>query len=239
MASRRILVMAVLACLSCTCTTIEFENPAASRVSVTPPASNREIPRLNAVSPEYYVAEEDVGFYINYSGWDPDGGALGTGQRFTVFQMRDKIADMVARADRFVILAVFLFDNVYSEGELMRDMARELATLLVEKKQQRPDITIAVILDDSHRAYGRRVSSAERAFRKAGIDVFYSDLIGGLKYGRFPGLFEASAHVSRILHRATGNVWGMAGATLLAWLRVPGPFNIDGEAISLEMLYNS
>ena len=80
-----------------------------------------------------------------------------------------------------VVISVFLFDSLYATDPPERDIVKTLSDKLLEKRRTHPNLSIAIVLDPSHKAYGQRLSPVERAFRENGIDVFYSDLLSGLK----------------------------------------------------------
>lgn len=204
-----------------------------------PAEPDLKIPRTNARSPRYYVAEKDVGFFINYSGWNPKGGPHGDGERFTHSEIETKELEMIANAKRFIILSVFLMDNVYAPQASDRNITGEFTDSLVRKKRENPDMAIAIILDPIHKAYGNRIAPAEQRFREAGIDVFYSDLIGGLKKGSFVGISEGVAHANRLLDFATFRAWDKVLTAVLSRIRLPRKLEFDGERITLEMICNS
>ncbi len=197
------------------------------------------ISRVNVKSPVFRTAEDDVGFLLNYSGWNPDGGPDGSGERFNHFEIEPKAEQMIRDAKRCIVLSVFLFDSLYADEDPALDIAGQLKDLLVQKKRNNPDMAIAAILDPSHKAYGSRVSPAEKAFREAGINVFYSDLIGGLKKGTFLGVRETAGHVSRAVDCVTFKGWGYLWGATAAKIPLPGKTKIDGETLNAGMAFNA
>ena len=196
------------------------------------------IRRTNIHSPTYYVADRDVDFFINYTGWDPRPTPTGPRGRFFHSQIGEKARQMIAAARDHIILSVFLFDNIYADEEPEIDIAGQLVSLLIGKKESHPEMTIAVILDPSHRAYGDRVAPAERELRDNGIDVFYSDLLGGLKKASFLGVRETAGHINRCMDSLTFHGWGYFWTGLFQ--RVPAPIGvkIDGERLTMRMTYD-
>jgi hypothetical protein len=144
---------------------------------------------------------------------------------------------MIGKAEHVIILSVFLFDSFVSEGQAPRDVVGRLTAALVEQKRKHPDMTIAVIFDPSHKAYAQRVSPAERRLRANGVDVFYSDLLSGLKRASFLGVRETIGHVGRGIDRLTFNAWGDAWSKVLN--RAPLPGDVDGEKATVEMAFNA
>lgn len=196
-----------------------------------------EIRRTNNRSPVYHVSASDVGFYMNYTGYRHSDKATGAGERFFNGSIGPKVLDMIGKAQRVIILSVFLFDSFVSHTETPKDVVGRLTAALVDQKRKHPGMIVAVILDPSHKAYAQRVSPAERRLRANGVDVFYSDLLSGLKRASFLGVRETMGHVGRGLDVLTFNRWGDAWSKVLD--RAPLPGDIDGEQATAEMAFNA
>lgn len=203
------------------------------------PADSPGVPvrRTNNRSPWFPVAESDVVFHMNYTGFTYTNAARTAGQRFLVDAIGPKILSMIEAAEQRIILSVFLFDNFYSTVPSDSDVVGVLTDALVQKREACPDIRIAVILDPSHKAYGRRESPAELRFRESGIDVFYSDLVTGLNRASFLGVREGLGHVNRGIDVVTFGGWGNLWSGLFSYAKVPARF--DGDTMSLENVYNA
>lgn len=199
-------------------------------------ADSTRVRRTNNRSPVFRVRESDVGFFMNYTGFRRVEDSA-DGERFLVTEIEPKVLDMIAGAEQHIILSVFLFDSFYAEGMPTRDVVGTVTDALVNKRRESPNIRIAVILDPSHKAYGRRVSPAERRFRENGIDVFYSDLLGGLKKASLLGVREGWGHINRAIDGITLGGWGSLWSALLS--KVPIPKRFDGDLMSLESAYNA
>ena len=193
--------------------------------------------RTNNRSPEFFVTPDDVGYFMDYTGYRYSEGDSGEGMRFFKTEIGPKALTMIKHAKEVIILSVFLFDSFYAEAETDRDIVGALTRAFVDKRKEHPGIRIAVILDPSHKAYGNRISPAERTFRANGIDVFYSDLLSGLKKASPTGLREGAGQFSRAMDRLTFNRWGHMGTRLFSKAKLPVDF--DGDPITLEGAYNA
>jgi len=193
--------------------------------------------RTNVRSPEFRVAPTDLRFLMDHTGFVPRPEQPGGGTRFFISEINPAALEMIGRARRHILLSVFLFDSLYAEHAAGQDVVKAYTDALLRKKSEQPDIAIAVILDASHRAYGRRVSPAERLFRAHGIDVFYSDLLSDLKSGALLGIREGAGHLNRGVDRLTLGVWSPFWGTLFGQARLPVRF--DDELLSLESVYNA
>lgn len=196
----------------------------------TATAGDIAIKRVNNRSPVFYVAEKDVDYFMTYTGFRD-------GERFLETGIGPKAMDMIHAADQSLIMSVFLFDNFYADTEGQRDLVTPIVDGFLERLAAHDDMRIAVILDASHKAYGRRVSPAERTFRERGIDVFYSDVLSGLKKASLIGVREGTGHVNRLIDVATFGGWSKLGSAVFSRARVPVEF--DGEPLSLESAYNA
>jgi len=197
----------------------------------------RPIKRTNNRSPEFFAAPADISYFMDYTGFRHSEKQDGEGERFFETGIGPKALEMIETAEEVIILSVFLFDSFYSETETTRDIVGTLTRSFVDKRKQFPGIRIAVLLDPSHKSYGTRVSPSERTFRENGIDVFYSDLLSGLKKASPTGLREGAGQFSRLMNRATLNQWGNLGNKLFSRAKLPVDF--DGDPLTLEGAYNA
>ncbi len=193
------------------------------------------IERTQNRSPEFYVSPEDVGFFMNYTGFTPgQGGAEGT--RFLKGGIGTKALEMIDAAEETIIMSVFLYDSFYAPEKIDGpDMVGALQKAFLTKRETHPDIRIAVILDPSHKAYGGRLSPAEKELRENGIDVFYSDLLSGLKKASLLGIREGMGHTSRFFDALTFRKAGNLSSKVFSRARIPVKF--DGDPVTLESAY--
>ena len=201
-------------------------------------ATSISIKRTNNKSPTFYVHDADVGYYMNYTGFTYTNEDRSQGKRFFRGQIGPKVLEMIGAAEQYIIMSVFLFDSFYAAPDVpTRDIVQTLSDALLRKRSENPDIRIAIILDPSHKAYGRRVSPVERRFRENGIDVFYSDLLSGLKKASLVGTREGLGHVNRVIDTLTGRTWGSMLSGVFSRAKLPVKF--DGDTMSLENAYNA
>lgn len=83
----------------------------------------------------------------------------------------DEIFDMIAKAQRFVLVDMFLFNDSRADGSRQRPLARELTDALIARKQAHPDMEIVVISDPINTFYGGTTSPHFQQLREAGIPV--------------------------------------------------------------------
>ena len=193
--------------------------------------------RTNNRSPQFFVTEDDVDFFMNYSGFTYTNRAAGLGERFLHAEIAAKAAEMITAADEYVVASVFLFDNLYAELDTDVDVVKMFTDLLLAKRKEHPDMTIAIVFDPMHRAYGQRISEAERRFEAHGIDVFYSDMISDLKAAAFLGVREGLGHISMGVDHVTFGGWGWLQAAIAS--RVPLPGKLDDTQVTVEMVSNA
>jgi hypothetical protein len=188
--------------------------------------------RLMTQSPWFYVAEEDVDLQVSYSGFDPDKR-----ERFSELDIAPKALEMIQNANKVVIASIFLFDTLYSDDEIKWDVVADFTDLLVQKKKENPNITVALILDPVNRAYGKRISSSMDAMLKAGIDIFISDLLATKSATALP-LRESIHHVGRFLNKTL--TFGLLGdvGDLVADRNVPIQTPL-GQGVSINKLWNA
>ncbi len=193
--------------------------------------------RVNNRSPAFRVHEDDVDFFMNYSAYEPAAGGGTNVTRCFERQIGPKALSMLGRARKHILLSVFLFDSFYVEGAAVPDIAGILTEAIIERKRRHPRMHAAIILDPSHKAYGRRVSPAEKKLRENGIDIFYSDLISNLKRASFLGIREGLGHGGRLVDRVTFGLSGKAASAIFSRPSLPASF--DGDPLTVEGAYNA
>jgi phosphatidylserine/phosphatidylglycerophosphate/cardiolipin synthase-like enzyme len=193
--------------------------------------------RTQILSPSFRVPDSDVALFMDYTGFKYADEARTNGVRAFESGITPKILKMIEEAETHIILSVFLFDCIYAETESPRDVVREVTDALIRKHREKPGIRIAVILDSTNKAYGRRVSEAERRLLAEGMDVFYSDLLSGLHRATLFGVRESLGHVNRVIDTVTFNGWGALWCGLFSYAKLP--VKLDGEHVSVEGAYNA
>jgi len=185
--------------------------------------------RLSNRSPWYKLAGEQVELHCNYCGWD-----VRRQKRIAHLEIGEKAKRMVREADELIVATFFLFDNLYA-NEPAGDYAGELADLLIAQKAAHPSMPIVLILDLFHKGWGHRRSPVVERLQAAGVDVFYSDLLGTQPALR-GGVWEALNDAGRAADVASG---GLLALPCDALGRLPIPVPLDGELCSLATVANA
>lgn len=89
----------------------------------------------------------------------------------------DEILAMIARAERFILVDMFLFNAYTGAGALpYRLLSQELTDALIAKKQQDPSMQIVFITDPVNTVYGGKPEPHLQALSDQGIEVVFTDL---------------------------------------------------------------
>ncbi|MET3507225.1 phospholipase D family protein [Halalkalibacter oceani] len=94
-------------------------------------------------------------------------------QEQRIFQ---KMNTMIEEAEEFILLDMFLFNEEYDSSLEFPALSQSITSLLVEKKQQQPDLDIIFITDPINTFYGSYASPLLSALEQQGIDVIITDL---------------------------------------------------------------
>lgn len=120
------------------------------------------------------LLESDVELLIDSTAWDVDKE-----KRVFKQEIFDELLDLVARADRFIVLDFFLWNHF--QGAVVEDhraLSTELALALVKKKEAMPGLPVLVLTDPINRVYGDMEPAFYEEMRQAGIQVVYTWLWG-------------------------------------------------------------
>lgn len=82
-----------------------------------------------------------------------------------------EIFSIIANAQRFVLVDMFLFNDSSANGSRHKPLARELTDALIARKQAHPDMDIVVISDPINTFYGGTSSTHFQQLRQADIVV--------------------------------------------------------------------
>lgn len=82
-----------------------------------------------------------------------------------------EVFDMIANAQRFVLVDMFLFNDSRADGSRQIPLARQLTDALIARKQAHPGMDIIVISDPINTVYGGTTSPHFQQLRQAGITV--------------------------------------------------------------------
>jgi phosphatidylserine/phosphatidylglycerophosphate/cardiolipin synthase-like enzyme len=99
------------------------------------------------------------------------------GERRVEQEIFDAVFDMIDRAERLVLVDMFLFNEFQgSRPETTRELARELTDRLVERINAKPGIQVFLLTDPINTVYGGMVSPQLQRLRAAGAHVTITDL---------------------------------------------------------------
>lgn len=97
----------------------------------------------------------------------------GMEHELTIF---DEVYAMIDRAEQFVVLDFFLFDDHYDEDIEFPTIVETMTAKLIQKKEKHPEMPIIFITDPLNEGYGSYETKWFTMLKDAGIDVVYTDL---------------------------------------------------------------
>lgn len=165
---------------------------------------------------------DSVKLLIDRTTWNFD-----TGRYRKEHRIFDAVLNEIRTAETFVIADFFLWNpwkGAIEAGGDLRPLANELATALIEKRMQHPDMPMLVITDPINRVYGDHAPDFYQRLADAGIPVVFTAL------DQLPD--------SNKLYAPQAWFWSRflpAEKTDDSRL-VPNPFNPEGEKLSLAQL---
>ncbi|MGD6966500.1 phospholipase D family protein [Rossellomorea vietnamensis] len=113
---------------------------------------------------------DDVNFIYDLSFKDHSGEFHHEGRIFK------RINEMIAEAEDFVVIDMFLFNSYYDGDHEMPDLAGNLTNALIKKKKSNPEMEIVFITDHINTTYGSHPAPEVQSLRENGIKVMYTDL---------------------------------------------------------------
>jgi len=114
---------------------------------------------------------QEVRFFADTT-WVDDAGNRQVDQ-----QIFDAVFDLIAHAERFIVVDMFLWNDFQGdEPETTRALSSELTDALLARKLARPEMTIVAISDPVNTVYGGIESQHFSALREAGIPVVITHL---------------------------------------------------------------
>ena len=145
--------------------------------------------------------------------WQQDGQPV---RHQVIFK---RICRIIAEAERFVLLDLFLFNSVHGQGEKFPALTEELTRRLIEKKQRSPQVDLVLITDAINLSYGAEEPEHFRKLRAGGVRIIYTDT----------GRLRDSNFIYSTWWRFFCPWFGTKGA---GWL--PSPFAPDGPAMTMR-----
>lgn len=123
----------------------------------------------------------------------------------------DEVFNMISRAERFILIDMFLFNSFQGpKPELTRALSGELTDALIRKKSKKPEVRIVFITDPINTVYGGMRSKEMERLRGAGVEVVVTRL------GKLRDSNPAYSAIWRTFIAVLGNSEGGS--------RMPNPF---------------
>ncbi|MGM0843457.1 MAG: phospholipase D family protein [Bacillota bacterium] len=113
---------------------------------------------------------KDVDFFYDLSYKDKAGEFQHESRIF------ERINEMIAEAENFIVIDMFLFNSYYDGDHEMPDLAGNLTKALIEKKRSNPEIEMVFITDHINTTYGSHHAPEVQRLKENGIKVMYTDL---------------------------------------------------------------
>ena len=177
-------------------------------------------PGTNQASPSFSYDSAEL--LIDRTIWD-----AASNQHRLEHGVFDTILEEIAGAETFLITDFFLWNpwkGAIETEDALRPLASELATALIEKRLQYPDMPMLVITDPVNRIYGDHAPDFYQRLADAGIPVVFTAL------DKMPD--------SNRLYAPQAWFWSkfLPGGKPEDIRPVPNPFNSDGKKLSLAEL---
>jgi phosphatidylserine/phosphatidylglycerophosphate/cardiolipin synthase-like enzyme len=119
----------------------------------------------------YEVSNDSVKFLEDRTYVDEDG------VRQSEQEIFDEIFRMIERADKYILIDMFLFNDFLGTATTShRPLSSELTDALVSKKENNEEIDIILITDPINEIYGGYKSPQIESLRSAGVEVVITDL---------------------------------------------------------------
>lgn len=134
-----------------------------------------------------------------------------------------RMCRIIAEAERFVLLDLFLFNSVHDQREKFPALADELTRRLIEKKQRSPQVDLVLITDAINLSYGAKEPEHFQKLRASGVRIIYTDT-GRLRDANF--LYSAWWRLFCPWFGTEGTGW------------LPSPFAPNGPAMTLRGYLN-
>jgi hypothetical protein len=170
------------------------------------------------------IPDSDVELLIDSTAWDTVRK-----ERVITQEIFDELLDMIARADQFIVLDLFLWNHF--QGPVVEDhrkLSTELALALVNKKRALPDLPIVLLTDPINRIYGDMAPDYFKELEAVGIPVVFTYLWD------LPDSNWIYGTNARFYSRFTPNP--NKGTSLVNKPWVKNPLIVDGPKISLKQL---
>ena len=88
----------------------------------------------------------------------------------------DEIIKMIKKAEEFIIIDIFLFNDDYDRKNEFPPLSSEFTNALIEQKEKYPDLKIFLITDEINNFYGAYESKYLKKLRENNIEVIITDI---------------------------------------------------------------
>ena len=88
----------------------------------------------------------------------------------------DRVLELIDRADRFVVIDMFLFNDEHTGDRDYRAITRELTDRILARRQMVPALDVTFITDEINNFYGAYTSEALTRLEEGGVRVVITDL---------------------------------------------------------------
>ncbi|RUA06378.1 MAG: phospholipase [Fusobacteria bacterium] len=96
---------------------------------------------------------------------------------YTEHRIFNQMEKIIKRADKFIVMDVFLFNNLYNASEFnFPKVSSKITKALIDKKKENPDIQIYFITDEVNTFYGVYNTEELEELEENGIKVILTDL---------------------------------------------------------------
>ncbi|WP_433742521.1 phospholipase D family protein [Falsibacillus pallidus] len=87
-----------------------------------------------------------------------------------------KIFDQIDKADKFIVIDMFLFNDFYDKGMFFPPISDTLTKKLIDKKEKNPEMRIVFITDPVNTGYSSFLSKQLKEMKDNGIEIVVTDL---------------------------------------------------------------
>lgn len=143
------------------------------------------------------------------------------GNRIVEQEIFEEIYRLIAEADHFLIVDMFLFNDEYNRSYRYPALSAELVNQLIRRKSESPEMDIQVITDPINTFYGAYPSENLNKLKAAGISVTYTKL-------------EKLRHSNPLFSTFYAPFLSHFGTRGKGW--IPNPFSPDSPKVTLSAI---
>ncbi len=125
---------------------------------------------LNYESAEYDLYEEEVKFLRDIT------VNIVQEERILDHEIFYEFQDVVQKAEKFLVLNMFMFTDLGSEDDDFPTISRDLKLAILNQMEQYPDLNVWIITDHINTSYGSHEAERIEALEEKGAKVVYADL---------------------------------------------------------------